>query len=72
MALIALEFEQRLLLGLAADAYSRLARLTPKSAAVHAALAELYARAGRVQESQKHRKLATELGFVFDQQASPK
>ena len=72
MALIALEFEHRLLLGLAADAYDRLARLTPKSPAVHAALAELYARAGRVQESQQHRKLAKDLGFVFDEQAAAK
>ncbi len=65
VALAAAGYEQLDLMAEAITTYERLVVLTPKAAAMHAALSDLYDRAGREKEARKSRKAASNLGFQF-------
>lgn len=65
LALAAMDYER---LGLFAEAiviYERLAKLAPETSPFHAALADLYEKAGRQEDSAKARARAEKLGFEF-------
>lgn len=65
LALVAMRFEQHRMIAEATRIYEQLAQLTPKTAAFHAALVDLYKRAGRQDEAKKAQAAAEKLGFVF-------
>jgi hypothetical protein len=66
LALVAARYEDLELYKQATEIYERLIDISPKTAEFHAALYELYQRAGLVDDSAKARAAAEELGFEFD------
>lgn len=66
LALAALHFQQHRLYAEAMNTFERLTKHSPKVAYHHAALASLYATAGRAAESQASERRARELGYKFE------
>jgi len=66
VALAAASYEQLNLLSQAIAAYEWLAAQTPDAAPIHAALSELYERAGRGGQARKARQTAIDLGFKYE------
>lgn len=65
LALAALNYERLGLFAEALDVYERLAKLAPDTSPFHAALADLYEKAGRREDSTQARVRAEKLGFEF-------
>jgi hypothetical protein len=65
LSLVALRLEQQDLVAEAIAVYEKLAKLSAKTSAYHAALSELYDRAGRSKEAAEARERAAKLGFKF-------
>lgn len=65
LVLMASRYENLNMFSEATRVYEQLAKLSPESAVHHAALFELYQRAGRSTDAEKSRKAAEELGFKF-------
>lgn len=63
--IIALRYEKLQLYNEAIEANEQVVKLEPKSASNHAALFELYGRAGRIEDAKKARDIAEKLGFEF-------
>jgi hypothetical protein len=66
LALVALRLEQQELFAEAIAVYEKLAKLSAKQPTYHAALSELYDRAGRRKEAAEARERAMKLGFKFN------
>ena len=64
-AAAALNYERLKLLAEAIPLYEKLVKESPETAGFHAALAELYHKAGRVKEAAQAREAAEKLGFDF-------
>ena len=67
LALAAAAYEQAGLLSQAISTYERLVEATPESAPAHAALSDLYQRAGQSEQAAESRQKAIDLGFEFEQ-----
>ena len=67
LALVAMRYEQHRLIAEATKIYEQLAKLSPETAAFHAALVDLYKRAGRSEDAKKSQAIAEKLGFAFSE-----
>jgi tetratricopeptide (TPR) repeat protein len=65
LALAAMRYERSLLYAEAIAVYEKLAATAGNTAAFHAALAELYYKAGRIDDSKRAHDKAEKLGFTF-------
>ncbi len=70
LALAALSYERLGMFEEALAVYERLAKLAPDTSPFHAALADLYEKAGRREDSAQARTRAEKLGFEFQKSAS--
>ena len=70
LALAALSYERLGLFAEALSVYERLAKLAPETSPFHAALADLYEKAGRQDDSVQARARAEKLGFEFKKSIS--
>jgi Tfp pilus assembly protein PilF len=66
LALTALWYDEHSLVHEATIEYENLVKLAPKNAAFHAKLTALYQKTGHLEDSERERTKAEQLGFEFE------